>query len=377
MSHSFVIAGGGTGGHVTPALALGEALRRENQRVLFLGSQRGLETKLVPEAGFELVALDSSQVMGRGLLGSIGGALAILRAAFGARRALARHGAEVVLSVGGYAAMPATIAAIISRVPIALIEPNAIPGRVNRLSARFARLVFPGFEIAANRLGAADRSHMLGVPLREALVEAFASGGERRTPTAPFRLLVFGGSQGARQINEAMMAAAAQGLADLNLEVFHAAGEADRDRVAEAYEKAGIAAEVVVFERNLPARYQWADIAICRSGALTIAELALAGLPALLVPYPFAADNHQAANAEELEKIGAARRLTGLEDATAGGRHIVETLREIFASPSRLVEMGTQAKGIARPHAARDIVAKCMELVEDRPDLSPVRETPP
>lgn len=365
MSHSFIIAGGGTGGHVTPALALGEALRRENQRVLFLGSQRGLETKLVPAAGFELVALDSSQVMGRGLLGKIGGAFAILRAAFGARRALVQHAAEVVISVGGYAAMPATLAAIVSGVPIALVEPNAIPGRVNRLSARFARLVFPGFEIAAERLGATDRSNMLGVPLREALVEAFAAGGERRAPAAPFRLLVFGGSQGARQINEAMMAAA-NGLAALEIEVFHSAGEADCARVADAYKNAGVAAEVVAFEPNLPARYQWADIAICRSGALTIAELSLSGLPALLVPYPFAADNHQAANAEELEKIGAARRLTGLEDATIGGEHIVATLRDILSQPGELLAMGAAARGIAHPHAARDIVAKCMELVEDR-----------
>lgn len=363
MSHSFVIAGGGTGGHVTPALALGEALRREHQRVLFLGSQRGLETRLVPDAGFELVALDSSQVMGRGLLGKIGGALAILRAAFGARRALKQHRAEIVLSVGGYAAMPATLAAIIARIPIALIEPNAIPGRVNRLSARFARLVFPGFEVAAQRLDAVDRSHMFGVPLREALVSAFASGGERRTPAAPFRLLVFGGSQGARQINEAMMAAAS-GLAALDVEVFHAAGDADCARVADAYKLAGVNAEVVVFEPNLPTRYAWADIAICRSGALTIAELALAGLPALLVPYPFAADNHQAANAEELEKIGAARRLTGLEDATAGGEGIVEVLREIFSNPTALASMGAASRSVARPHAARDIVAKCMELVE-------------
>ncbi|MDE0909229.1 MAG: undecaprenyldiphospho-muramoylpentapeptide beta-N-acetylglucosaminyltransferase [Myxococcota bacterium] len=366
MSHSFIIAGGGTGGHVTPALALGEALRRLDQRVLFLGSKRGLETKLVPDAGFELVALDSSQVMGRGVFGRIGGALAILRAAFGARRAIKQHGAEAVISVGGYAAMPAMLAAVVSRVPIALIEPNAIPGRVNRLSARFARLVFPGFEIAATRLGAEDRSHLLGVPLRQALVEAFASGGARRTLAPPFRLLVFGGSQGARQINEAMMAAA-PGLASLDIEVFHAAGKADCARVADAYEKAGVTAEVVVFESNLPARYQWADIAICRSGALTIAELALAGMPALLVPYPFAADNHQAANADELEKIGAARRLEGLDDATRGGERIVTTLRDIFAAPGELSAMGNAARSVAYPNAAQDIVMKCMELVEAGP----------
>jgi UDP-N-acetylglucosamine--N-acetylmuramyl-(pentapeptide) pyrophosphoryl-undecaprenol N-acetylglucosamine transferase len=252
MTFSFVIAGGGTGGHVTPALALGEALRQTGQRVLFLGSQRGLETELVPRAGFELVALSSRQVMGLGLLGRVRGALGILGAVFGARRALRQCDANIVISVGGYAAMPATLAATLMRIPIALVEPNAIPGRVNRLTARFARLVFPAFAVAAERLGAQSRSHLLGVPLRESLLEAFARFPERRTPEKPFRLLVFGGSQGARQINEAMMAAAPR-LAALDVEVFHSAGEADRERVSAAYEKAGVRAEVVEFEPNLPA----------------------------------------------------------------------------------------------------------------------------
>jgi len=363
MTHSFVIAGGGTGGHVTPALALAEALRKRDQRVVLLGSERGLETQLVPDAGFDLIALVSRQVMGRGILGGLQGVFGIIRAAFSARAALKQHKASAVISVGGYAAMPATLAAAFSRIPIALVEPNAVPGRVNRLSARFARLVFPGFEIAASRLGAEDRSVLLGVPLREALVQAFSGAGERRTAEAPFRLLVFGGSQGARQINDAMIAAAEK-LAALDVEIFHAAGEADCARVAEAYTKAGVSAEVVIFERNLPARYQWADIAICRSGALTIAELALAGLPALLVPYPFAADNHQAANADELEKIGAARRLTGLEDATTGSEQIANTLRDLFSNPSELSAMGNAARGVARPNAARDIVERCIELFE-------------
>lgn len=359
MTLSWVIAGGGTGGHVTMAIALAEALQRRDQRVLVLGSQSGLETELVPKAGFELVALSSHQVMGRGLLGSLSGALGIAIAAFSARRVLKGCRADAVISVGGYAAMPSMLAAVSLRIPIALVEPNAIPGRVNRLTARFARLVFPGFEITAERLGAQSRSHSLGVPLRESLVEAFDRPGERRAAAAPFRLLVFGGSQGARQINEAMMAAA-PGLADLEIEIFHSAGDADRDRVAERYEDAGVRAETVAFEPDLPARYRWADIAICRAGALTIAELALAGLPALLVPYPYASDDHQAANALELEKLGAARRLTGLEEPLTGGERVTSALREIFAQPERLRAMGTAARGMARPQAAREVVDTCM-----------------
>lgn len=358
MTLSWVIAGGGTGGHVTMAIALAEALQRRGERVLVLGSQSGLETELVPSAGFELVALSSRQVVGRGVLGSLFGALWIVAAAFSARRALNKCGADAVISVGGYAAMPSLLAAICMRIPIALVEPNAIPGRVNRLTARFARLVFPGFEITAKRLAMESRSHSLGVPLRESLIEAFDREDERRAATAPFRLLVFGGSQGARQINEAMMTAA-PGLAELEVEVFHSAGKADRDRVAESYEKAGVRAETVAFESDLPARYRWADIAICRAGALTIAELALSGLPALLVPYPYAADDHQTANAVELENIGAALRLTGLEEPVAGGERVVSALRNIFSDPTRLVAMGTAARSMAHPQAAREIIETC------------------
>ncbi len=359
MALSWVIAGGGTGGHVTPALALGEALRRRHQRVLFLGSRHGLETKLVPEAGFDLIALSSRQVMGRGWLGSLSGAIGILNAVFGSMRALKRCRADIVISVGGYAAMPTTLAAMVLRVPIALVEPNAIPGRVNRLTARFAQLVFPAFAIAAERLGASSRSHLLGVPLRESLVDTFTSTTERRSAAKPFRLLVFGGSQGARQINEAMMAAAPQ-LAALEVEVFHSAGDADRERVATAYDRAGVRAEVVAFEPDLPSRYRWADIAICRAGALTIAELALARLPALLVPYPYASDDHQAANAEELEKVGAARRLSGLEDPVVGGERVASLLQEILAKPEQLASMGNAAGSLAHPDAANEIITKCM-----------------
>jgi UDP-N-acetylglucosamine--N-acetylmuramyl-(pentapeptide) pyrophosphoryl-undecaprenol N-acetylglucosamine transferase len=173
---------------------------------------------------------------------------------------------------------------------------------------------------------------------------------------------VFGGSQGARQLNEAMLAAAPE-LARLRLAIVHQTGEADRARVAEAYEKAGVAAEVIAFERDMPARYRWADLALCRSGAVTVAELALAGLPALLVPYPYAADDHQAANARELAAAGAARLL----DARAfGAPALLGELRALLAEPARLGAMGAAAAARARPEAARAIVDECAALSADR-----------
>ncbi|MBW2272048.1 MAG: undecaprenyldiphospho-muramoylpentapeptide beta-N-acetylglucosaminyltransferase [Deltaproteobacteria bacterium] len=379
MQRSWVIAGGGTGGHVTPALALGEELQRRGEKVLFIGSERGLEAQLVPESGFELVALPSQQVMGRSIAGRLRGALGILASVGRARTELKRCRANAVLSVGGYAAMPAALAALTRRTPLFLVEPNAVPGRVNRLCARFARRVFVGFEAAAKALGgAAKRSECTGVPLRAALVESFAVAGPgaakdaeprpgrvpRRKPHAPFRLLVFGGSQGARQINHAMMRAAPH-LAGLGIEIFHQAGEADREAVLGAYADAGLPVEVVAFERNMPARYAWADIAVCRAGALTVAELALSGLPALLVPYPYAADDHQAANARELERAGAARRLEGLEDSDESGARLAGILAELFAAPERLVAMGEAASSLARPGAAARIIDLCTQSLSE------------
>jgi UDP-N-acetylglucosamine--N-acetylmuramyl-(pentapeptide) pyrophosphoryl-undecaprenol N-acetylglucosamine transferase len=359
----WVIAGGGTGGHVMPALALGEAVRERGDELLFLGSDRGLEARLVPQAGFAWVALPSRQVMGRSWLGRASGALSILAATWRARSHMRRFAADLCVSVGGYAGMPAVLAAALSGIPLAVVEPNAVPGRANRLSARFARRVFLGFEAAAARIGGRpERVRSFGVPLRASLVAAFADAPPRRAPAPPFRLLVFGGSQGARQINEAMMDALPL-LSGLALEVFHQAGEADRDRVADAYRKSGVPAQVVAFEADMPARYRWADLALCRSGALTVAELALAGLPSLLVPYPFAADDHQAANARELAAAGAARVLEprGLDAQALAG-----ALRDLFGAPEALRRMAAAASSRARPDAAARIVAECAAMAEGR-----------
>jgi len=353
---SWVIAGGGTGGHVTLALALGEEIQRRGEPVLFVGTDRGFEAKWVPAAGFELVTLPARQVMGRSLIGRASGIASLLTSARPAHRALARVAADVVISVGGYAAMPALIAARVRRTPIALLEPNAIPGRVNKLSARFASDVFVGFESTREHLGATgERAQCVGIPLRRGLIERFEALERRRAPASPFRLLVFGGSQGAKQINDAMIAALPE-LSPLPVEIFHQTGEADRERVQAAYREADVTAEVVAFEPNMPERYAWADVAICRSGAITVAELALAGLPALLVPYPFAADDHQAANAAALERAGAARRLNS---RALDPEAVVDALCAWFEQPRRLTAMGEAAAGLARPDAARQVIDAC------------------
>ena len=361
----WVIAGGGTGGHVTPALALAERIAARGDRVVILGGRRGLETRLVPRAGFELLALPAQPVMGRGAAGRLRALPSIAAACATAWSALGRLRAGLVVSVGGYASVPAVAAAVARRVPIALLEPNAVPGRANRAAARFARVCFAGFDATARALAPAARGRRVvvsGIPLRRSLVAAFAGAGARRIPTPPFRLLVFGGSQGARQINEAMLEVA-RGLDPGEIEIFHQTGAADRERVADAYARAGIRAEVVDFEPDMPARYRWADLALCRSGALTVAELAMAGLPALLVPFPHAADDHQLANARALEEAGAARVLGARPLAPA---ELAGALARAFEKPAELAAMAGAAARLALPDAAERIVEECAALARAR-----------
>src|SRR5690606_38987524 len=254
---AWAIAGGGTGGHVTMALALGEEIAAAGDRVLFVGSARGLEARLVPAAGFELVTLPARPFAGMGAAARAGALVAFARATRSALRLLRRRDVRIVISVGGYAAAPAAAAAALLRRPLVLVEPNAVPGRTNRGLARFARRVFTAFA-AAEPAFAGRPVETTGAPLRRAVLAAFTDGAARRTPAPPFRLLVVGGSQGARQLNDAMIEAL-PALADLPLEVFHQTGAADRARVADAYARAGVPAEVVDFDAALATRYQWAD----------------------------------------------------------------------------------------------------------------------
>jgi UDP-N-acetylglucosamine--N-acetylmuramyl-(pentapeptide) pyrophosphoryl-undecaprenol N-acetylglucosamine transferase len=358
---SWAVAGGGTGGHVTPALALAERIIARGDAVVLLGSDRGLETTLVPEAGFELAALPSRQIMGQGALARLGAALAIARGSLAALRILRARRAAIVVSVGGYASVPAVVAALLLRLPFALVEPNARPGRANRSVARYARRIFVQFEAAGAVLAPADaRVSAPGIPLRRELVAAFADAPPRRLPEPPYHLLVLGGSQGARQLNEAMIEAA-PALRAFPLRVFHQTGPADGERVRAAYTQAGLDAEVVDFERDMPRRYHEADLALCRAGALTVAELAMAGLPALLVPYPFAADDHQSANARSLTDAGAARVLPS---RPLTGADVVRSVDALLAAPETLRCMSAAAAKLARPDAAERIIAACAELLD-------------
>jgi UDP-N-acetylglucosamine--N-acetylmuramyl-(pentapeptide) pyrophosphoryl-undecaprenol N-acetylglucosamine transferase len=378
MSHRWIIAGGGTGGHVTPALALGETLRDAGEPVRFIGTRRGLEQRLVPDAGFELLALDSRPIVGRSIAQRIHAFYALLGATFRAGRSLREFGADLVISVGGYASVPAALAALLTGTPVVLVNTDATPGAANRMLARFARRVFVGFEGGRAAFASSTREERIrvaGVPLRKDLVSEFRDAGCRAPrpepsggpvepgaqPQGPAHLFIFGGSQGARQINDAMIQALPR-LDPARIQVVHQTGEADRDRVEAAYAGAAFEAEVIAFEPDMPSRYRWADLVLCRAGAISVAELALAGRASLLVPLAHVGGGEQFANARELEQAGGARVLDS-RALTAGG--LVEALEALLCDPSQLRRMGENASKLARPEASRRIIEECRSLLAE------------
>ena len=354
MALSVVLAGGGTGGHIVPALALAETIRKHEPgaRVLFVGSARGLETSLVPAAGFDLELVASRQVLGRGPLASAAALLAVARGTLQARRLLGRPRADLVIGVGGYASVPAVLAARTLGIPSALLEPNARPGRANRLLGRFARAVFVQFEDAIPWFPA-GRAILSGYPVREMPEPNGAAPGAR------LEVVLTGGSQGARSLNRAFAAVLGR-LPTERLHITHQTGAAHADEVRAAYATADVHAEIAPFFDDLHARIARADLLVARAGASTCAELCASGCAAILVPYPHAADDHQTANARELERAGAALWLPDTElDARLG-----DELLALIVDDERRRRMGEAAARRARPDAAQHVWQTCAAWLE-------------
>ena len=349
-----LIMAGGTGGHVMPALAVAQELRAGGHAVHWLGTERGLEARAVPAAGIELFTLPVAGLRGTGVARYLSAPFGLLRALAQALGLLRRLRPDVVLGLGGYATGPGGLAAFLLRRPLVIHEQNARPGLTNRLLARLARRVLTGFP-GVNLAGRA--AEFTGNPVRAELLD-LPPPRERLTDVP--RLLVLGGSQGAQAINGTVPAALdllRQGGAALPV-VRHQAGRAHVDAVAADYRARGIAASVDGFIDDMAAAYRNADLAICRSGALTVAELCAVGLGAILVPYPHAADDHQTANAEQMASAGAAV-LMPQTDLTP--QRLAEVLRPLLADSERRLAMAESARGLARPDAAARVVAACLE----------------
>ncbi len=347
-----LIAGGGTGGHVFPALAVArEWLGREAGReVVFVGTQRGMETKLVPPAGLPLEFIRSAGLKGIGGMKFLRNAAKLFPALWDSAAILRRHHFAAAFGVGGYAAGPVMLAAALHGLPTVVFEPNAEPGFTNRVLARMATRVATAYESTSRQLG--RKAVLTGCPVRA----EFFNSPERAScsPGPPYRILITGGSQGALAVNRAVVDALDLLLPRKNdLSIVHQTGERDYNAVRVAYARREFPAEVAPFLANMAERFAQADLIVCRSGAITAAEVAAAGRAAIFIPFGAATDSHQLRNAQALERAGAARVIPESELTAA---RLAEEIFALLDHPVRVREMERAARSLARPNATRDIV---------------------
>ncbi|OEC47212.1 undecaprenyldiphospho-muramoylpentapeptide beta-N-acetylglucosaminyltransferase [Pseudomonas sp. 1D4] len=353
MTGNVLIMAGGTGGHVFPALACAREFQARGYSVHWLGTPRGIENELVPQAGLPLHLIHISGLRGKGLKSLLKAPFELLRSLFQARRVVRELKPVCVLGMGGYVTGPGGLAARLAGVPLVIHEQNAVAGTANRSLAPFAKRICEAFP---NTFAASSKRRTTGNPVREELfLETPRDALEGRQP----RLLVLGGSLGAEPLNKLLPEALALVSADIRPQVFHQAGKNHDQVTAERYRAAGVEAEVGPFIKDMARAYAWADMVVCRSGALTVSELAAAGLPSFLVPLPHAIDDHQSRNADYLAKEGAAFLLPqhATDAATLAAR-----LTEVLMQPERLKAMGDTARRLAKPAATRTVVDICLEV---------------
>jgi len=357
-----LIAAGGTGGHIYPSIAVAkEIMRRDSSSVVrFVGTVRGLETRLVPQAGFELSIIESAGLKNVSLAAWIHGSLILPKSIFAGRRVIRDFHPDIVVGAGGYVSGPVLLAASLMQVPTLVMDSNALPGWTNRVLAWFVDKAAVSFAEALPYFR--GKAVLTGNPVRSEFFEIPA----RERDGTHFSLLVFGGSQGARAINEAMIAALSgldsqKGL----LHVTHQTGEADHEKVRRGYEAAGWQSNVDVraYIDDMVSEFARADLVISRAGATTSAELVAAGKAAIMVPFPLAADDHQRKNAEALQVAGAARMILQKD---LNGERLATEIRSLLADPKVLNQMESAGRKLARRDAAKASVDLMEELVKTR-----------
>jgi UDP-N-acetylglucosamine--N-acetylmuramyl-(pentapeptide) pyrophosphoryl-undecaprenol N-acetylglucosamine transferase len=353
-----VIAGGGTGGHLYPGIAVARELLRRvpAARIAFAGTARGLEARVIPREGFELDLIRSAGLKGKSLLARLRGAGLVPLGLVDAWRLLSRRRPHLVVGVGGYSSGPVVLAAALRGIPTMVLEQNAVPGLTNRLLARVVRAAAVTYEDALAHFR--GRGFVTGNPVRREFVDAASAPGDRGT--APRRLLILGGSQGAHAINMAVVAAAPELVRRVpGLDLVHQTGTRDVADVRDAYGRGAIAARVEPFLDAVAGAMTAADLIVCRAGATTLAELAAAGCAAVLIPFPGATDDHQRKNARVLADAGAAVLLDERELTPA---RLADVVAGLLADPARLAAMRDAVRRFARPDAAERIVDRALAL---------------
>jgi UDP-N-acetylglucosamine--N-acetylmuramyl-(pentapeptide) pyrophosphoryl-undecaprenol N-acetylglucosamine transferase len=348
---NIMIMAGGTGGHVFPALAVAEVLKQRGANVEWIGTAKGIEARLVPEAGYRLNFISVQGLRGNGLMGWLLAPFKLIKAVSEAMGALKRHQADMVLGLGGFASGPGGVAAWLLRKPVIIHEQNAIPGLTNKLLAKLAKQVLQGFP------NSFTQAEWVGNPVREAIT-TLAEPIEKAN-NEQINLLVLGGSLGAKALNTQLPLALKILAEQHDVIVKHQCGQKQLEDCKQHYQQADVEAEIFPFIDDMAAAYQWADIVVCRAGALTIAELSAAGVASILVPYPYAVDDHQTHNAENLLKVGAAVLMS--EDKLTA-QNLADELALLTKDTESLFKMATAARTQAKPEAAQTIADRCMAV---------------
>jgi UDP-N-acetylglucosamine--N-acetylmuramyl-(pentapeptide) pyrophosphoryl-undecaprenol N-acetylglucosamine transferase len=378
-----LVAGGGTGGHVFPGIALAEEVvtRHPKNDVVFVGTSRGLEASVVPIAGYPIELIDVRGLKGKGAGGVLGGLLRLPRAFIQSWRVLRKWRPDVVVGVGGYASGPVVLAARLMGIPTAVQEQNAVAGLTNRLLGRVVQAAFTSFP-EAGRQFPAGKVQQLGNPIRRALLDNYMRPVSKTD--ARLQVLVFGGSQGAHGLNMRVIEALPF-LADLRDRVrfVHQTGARDREQVEKGYGSVGFTPDVREFIVDMSAAYASSDLVVCRAGATTLAELTVCKKPSILVPFPAAADNHQVVNAQSLVDAGAA---VMIEERDLTGELLAAEIRRVLLDPAQLDRMSRAAGLLGRPQAASEIADVLTQLTVKRwgtpkgrdrgPGFQPVRPNP-
>jgi UDP-N-acetylglucosamine--N-acetylmuramyl-(pentapeptide) pyrophosphoryl-undecaprenol N-acetylglucosamine transferase len=366
MGMKLLIAGGGTGGHVFPAMAIArEWLSRGSEReVVLVGTTRGIEMKLVPQAGLPLETLRIAGLKGKEGSTLLKNLFKLAPAMLDAARVFKKHKPIAAFGVGGYAAGPMLLTTWMRGIPNVIFEPNAEPGFTNKTLARISTRIATGYEISARTWG--EKAVVTGCPVRPEFLTI-----AQRIPQKPLRVLITGGSQGALPVNRAFVDAMDFLATRKNeMNIVHQTGERDYDAVRTAYARREILAEVVPFLSNMPERFAWADIIVCRAGAITAAEVAAAARAAIFIPFGRATDSHQLRNAQEMVRQGAGRVIT---EADLTGERLSKEVFALLDDPERIERMSTAARKLSWPNATRDIVNLIEEVAGIAPSPGKVR----
>ena len=353
MGANVLIMAGGTGGHVFPALACAREFQNRGYTVHWLGTPRGIENELVPSAGLPLHLINVTGLRGKSKLSLLKAPFVLLKAVWQARKVIREVKPVCVLGFGGYVTGPGGVAAKLAGVPVIVHEQNAVAGTANRLLVPLAARVCEAFP---NTFSASGKRRTTGNPVR---TELFMDIAREALVGRKAHLLILGGSLGAEPLNKLLPEAVAQLPVELRPEIFHQAGKNHDEVTATRYREAGVEATVQPFIKDMAHAYGWADLVVCRAGALTVSELAAAGLPSLLVPLPHAIDDHQTRNADYLASAGAA---VLLPQRSTDAATLAAQLTEVLMRPEQLVELGQTARRLAKPDATCTVVDICLEV---------------